>query len=384
MLSSSSISSSSPVRTSSPERRFLRRLSLFLLPVALIAALGGGIGLASGELLPVRLVAWLQARGKPFVFLPQLSDHMYRFKLEAALRQRPDALALGSSRANQWRRAMFRPGSFHNSANAIFVMRDYRRMLEEFGDYAPRVILFSLDYFNFVPAFEWVYRYQSRDDLGALGSPEQIRIMQGVFAELARNPSVLFRPLRHDVPTWGLSAIKTGSGFRLDGSYDYAGIKVADGQETVAEIAAGTQWPLKPASRLEESLKAEFERFTQLARSKGIALVGLTMPFMPEVRAAMEQSRHYDAWRQFESDETKAWIRQQGVIYYDFGKLESFGGRPDEFADPFHPSEPAYIRMLISMLGDDKFRTLFPDIDIGGLKQRLMHATRLDVYRSEF
>lgn len=384
MHSSSSISNSRPARARSPERHFLGRLFLFLLPLAVIAVLGTGVGLLSGELLPVRVVAWLQTCGKPLVFLAKFSDHSYRFKLDAVLRQKPDALALGSSRANQWRSAMFRPTSFYNAANAIFVMRDFHRMLEEFGDFAPRVIIFSIDYFTFVPAFEKVYRHQSREDLGALGSPEQIRITQKVFAELMRDPKALWSPPRDGVWALGMSAIKTGVGFRLDGSYHYGGLNPVRGQDTVAAIAAGTQWPLPPASRLEESSRGEFERFADLARKKGIALVGVTTPFVPEVRAAMEQSPLYQAWRQFESDETKEWIRQQGVIYFDFSKLESFGGRPDEFADPFHPSEPAYIRMLISMLGNDRFRALFPNIDIGSLQERLKSATRLEAYGNEF
>src|SRR4051794_12267626 len=136
MSSSSFISSSRPV---SPARRFLRELSLFLLPLTVIAILGTGIALLCGELLPVRVVAWLQTREKPFVFMPQLSDHTYRFKLEVILRRRPETLALGSSRANQWRSAMFRPTDFYNAANAIFAVRDFHRMLEEFGDFTPRV-----------------------------------------------------------------------------------------------------------------------------------------------------------------------------------------------------------------------------------------------------
>lgn len=384
MLRNSSISNSRPVKAKSPERRFLRRLFLFLLPLAVIAALAGGIGLVSGELLPVRSVAWLQTRGKQLLFLPRFSDHLYRLKLEAARMRRPDALALGSSRANQWRSAMFQPTSFYNAANSIFVIRDYHRMLEEFGDYAPRVIIFSLDHFAFIPAFEHVYRYQSKDDIGPWDSPEQIRIIHKLFSDLVRNPAVLWTAPRDGVGALGLNAMTSGEGFRIDGSYFYGGRRPPDVQESVAGVAKGTQWPVLPASQLDESIKRHFERFAELARRKGIALVGVTMPFAPEVRAAMEQSSQYQAWRQFESDETREWIRRQGVIYFDFGKLESFDGRPDEFVDPFHPSEPAYVRMLISMLADDKFRALFPSIDIGNLKTRLSGATRLQAYSDAF
>jgi hypothetical protein len=372
------------VEATNPERRFLRRLVLFLLPLALIAALGAGIVVVSGELLPVRKVAWLQMRGKQVLFLPKFSDHLYRLKLEAVLMRRPDALALGSSRANQWRSAMFRPTSFYNAANSIFLMRDYHRMIEDFGDFAPRVIIFSFDHFAFIPAYEYVYRYQSRDDVGPWGSPEQIRITQKTLSEFVRNPMLLWTATRAGVGTLGLNAIITGEGFRNDGSYFYGARAPVDVQESVAGIAMGTQWPVPPAAHLDESVKRHFERFAELARRKGIALVAVTTPFAPEVRAAMEQSSRYQAWRQFESDETKEWVRKQGVIYFDFGKLESFGGRSDEFVDPFHPSEPAYIRMLIAMLANDGFRALFPDIEFNDLKNRLEGATRLEAYDKPF
>ena len=136
--------------------------------------------------------------------------------------------------------------------------------------------------------------------------------------------------------------------------------------------------------RLDNAVLHEFERFTELARQKGITLVGVTMPFVPEVTRAIEQSTLYQAWRQFEGPQTKEWIRNQGVIYFDFTKLESFGGRPDEFVDPFHPSEPAYVRMLIAMLADPKFRALVPDLGINGLQERLKHAGPTKAYRNDF
>ena len=36
--------------------------------------------------------------------------------------------------------------------------------------------------------------------------------------------------------------------------------------------------------------------------------------------------------------------------FFNVANLESVGGRPQEFVDPFHPSESAYIRMLLTML----------------------------------
>lgn len=379
MSSNSSISNSRPHSAA----RFVLRLTLFLLPLAAITIPAFAIPYLSGELLPVSTVAWLQTRGTPFTFLTKLSDHSYRLKVEAVLWKKPEAVAMGSSRANQWRSAMFRPTHFYNAANAVFMVRDFRRMLEEFGDFSPRVILFSFDYFTFVPAFEGPYISQSRTDIDGWASPEQIRIIQGVLDDVVTTRSLPW-PSHNGAWALGLSAIRSGSGFRLDGSYHYGDRAFDDGTSSVSAIEVGKQWPLVPAEHLDGSILREFERFTELARQKGIALVGVTMPYIPKVREAMERSPHYGAWRQFQSAATKEWIRKQGVLHFDFSDLASFGGRPDEFADPYHPSEPAYIRMLLSMVADERFRTLFPDLKAHDLEETLKHAGRLDAYRDAF
>ena len=384
-MSSSSITpSSEPVTVPAEMKRFWSRLRVFLSPLILIGFLAAMVGLSTGELVPVRFVAWLQTWQRPFVFLPRYSDHTYELKLEGARMRKPEILVLGSSRANQWRSAMFRPAGAFNGANAIFAVGDFRNMLEALGDFSPKVIIFSMDYFTFMPSFVEVYKSQSKQDLDGLGSPEQLRIMQSVALDAWQNPALLFDFDVGGVPTFGLSARVSGVGFRIDGSYDYKSVALPDIENVLPAIRKGTQWPIPAGGRLDEQQLHEFERFTDLARQKKIALVGVTMPFLPGVTNAMEQSPLYGAWRQFLSPQTKDWIRKQGVLYFDFTRLESFGGRPDEFADPFHPSEPAYIRMLLKMLENDDFRALVPGLDADRLKNQLKQASRLTAFGNEY
>jgi len=108
------------------------------------------------------------------------------------------------------------------------------------------------------------------------------------------------------------------------------------------------------------------------------------MPFVPAVVNALEQSPLYDRWRQFESQQMREWIQKQGVIYHNFTRLQDFGGRLDGFVDPFHPAETTYLRVLLTMLDDDRFQALFPNIDPGVLRDRLKQATPFEVYRNEF
>src|SRR6266508_6836051 len=122
-------------------RTFCKRLVLFVGPFVTVATLATLASISTGETIPVRFVAWLQTFNRPFVFLPKLSDHTYKLKQEAIRLRKPQILVLGSSRTNQWRSAMFRPEEFYNGGNAIFLHRDFARILRQFGDYAPRVII---------------------------------------------------------------------------------------------------------------------------------------------------------------------------------------------------------------------------------------------------
>lgn len=372
-------------------RTFRKRLVLFFGPFFAVAALATLVSISTGEMIPVRFVAWLQTFSRPFVFLPKLSDHTYKLKQEAIRLREPQVLVLGSSRSNQWRSAMFRPERFYNAGNAIFLQRDFARILEQFAEYAPRVIIFSLDYFTFTDAFEEVYRRQSRDDIGEFGSREHVKVLSGLISEFFKDPKSLI-PFRTDgiygAYAIGLYAAQTGSGARIDGSYQYGhairGFPQITVQSAVEAIRLGRQWPVLPGSHLGERQRQELQLFATLAKAKGITLIGITMPFAPEVVRALDESPHHDIWKLFQSDETRKWLQDLGILYFDFTRLDSFGGKSDEFVDPFHPSEPAYIRMLLTMLRSSKFRSVFPRMNADELKSRLRESSRLEAFRNEF
>jgi hypothetical protein len=391
MSSSSSIlNSDAKLRFVRPARRFCLRLSGFLLPLVLIGLLVAGTVARTGELLPVSFVAWLQTFNRPFIYLAQFSDHTYRLKVDAARLLRPDVLVMGSSRANQWRSAMFNPQTFYNAGNSIYPQRDFRQMLEDLGDYAPRVIIFSLDFYTFNNTWDQRFALVSHGDLGALNSAETADISRQ-FLDTAKSDPLEFslnpREPLYGVPALGLMAARNGSGFRIDGSYQYGGHILGDPgvslESAVQRVALGEK-PFQPGRQIDQEQRREFERFVDLARKKGVVLVGITAPFAPALVEALDRSPQHEIWRDFQKPEFSDWIRRQGVIYFNFTHLESFGGKADEFADPFHPSEPADIRMLLTMLREPAFRALFPKLDPLSLEARLKQASRFEAYRNEF
>jgi len=391
MSSSSSISNSSsvaPHATLVP--RFGVRLAKFFTPIVLLGFIAGAIVFMSAELLPVSAVAKLQSYGRSFIYLAKFSDHTYRLKVEATIIKKPGILAMGASRSNQWRSAMFRPAIFYNAGNCLYTQRDYRRMLEDVGDNAPRVIIFSVDFYTFNNDWDPTFGTVSYDELSGWGSGEQRKILRDIIGQAGREPVSLIRaPIDpvYAVPALGLMASSTGIGTRIDGSYQY-GARILGKQgvslESAIERTAIGRKPFQFGAKIDQAQRDEFERFVKLARSKGITLIGVTMPFAPQVVDAMNRSPKHAIWREFQTPEFAEWVEQQGVTYFNFTNLESFGGRPQEFVDPFHPSEPAYVRMLLTMLANSKVRAIFPEMDESALRKRLAESNDFESYRNDF
>jgi hypothetical protein len=393
MASSSSTLSSESGSCVLPARDLFRRLAWFVAPYCTVAVVLALLVLRTGELLPARFVAWLMNGPVTFVYLDEFSDHSFQFKLESTRLRRPEVLAIGGSRMNQWRSAMFKPYEFFNASNCLYTQHDYRRFLEGLGDYAPRVLVFSLDFYTFNPDYDAFFERVSFSDMDGFGSSEQTGIARRLFGRARADPTVLLPTQReplHGVPALGLHAAETGTGFRRDGSYQYGAVILgrpdsgaASIDNAVARVDNGSV-PLLRAAHLDQDRRRELERFAAAARQKGIKLVAITMPYTPRVKQALDRSSQHGIWREFQNDETARWIRQQGVIYFNFSDLESFGGKPDEFVDPFHPSETAYSRMLQVMLQNPDFAAILPGVSRESIEQRMDKATQFEVYFNEF
>lgn len=378
--------------TKSAELSFLGRLGRFISPFVAVAMLIAVVLVRTGEVVPTKAVAYLGAFGRPFLYLPELSDHSYRFKLEGARLLRPDILVLGNSRMNQWRSAMFRPFSFYNAGNCLYTQRDYRRFLEDLGPYAPRVIIFSLDFFTFNPAYDEIFQNVAYDELGSRSS-EFRSIVKGLLSIAVNSPASLVQNQReplYQLPALGVHAARAGDGFRIDGSYQYGRIMRGSSDSGAVSVAAAVSRvsrgvvPFLPADHLDDARRAELEKFAAAARERGIKLVAVTMPYDPRVADAVESSSAYGIWKQFYSDATATWLRNQGIVYFDFTRLESFGGRGDEFFDPFHPTETAVLRMLLRILDDQNGAAIFHGLNRGDLQSALSRSNKYEVFKNEF
>jgi hypothetical protein len=392
MLPNSSTTNSEPSRpAAAAPALFVWKVALFTAPYLMLGAFAWTFVMRSGELESVDRVAQRQADGRPFIYGAAFSDRAYRLKVEAARRIRPDVLALGPSRMNQWRSAMFAPLRFYNAGNCVYVQRDFRRVLEDLGDPLPRIVLFSIDYYTFDPAWDTWFEYVSREDVPKWGTAGHSAILRRLGEAVSKEPRLLLARAREPIygqSAIGLRAIQLGNGFRIDGSFQYGtALTQSEPPDTVESVLGRirrSEPPFMASAVLDDERRDELKRFVELAHSRRIKLVGITMPYAPEVVQALNRSASHGAWKQFQDPQFATWLEQLGVVYFNFTNLETFGGRAEEFVDPFHPSEAAYVRMLLTMLGDARFQELVPAVRASALRDRLRAGSLIEVFRNDF
>lgn len=373
---------------SGPSKKFLRKISIFLAPIILIVGGVLSVGLVSGEFFPVKFPAWLVKQGKPFLYLPKFSDHNFRFKVEATRFIDPKILVLGPSRANQWRSSMF-TGTFYNAAQSVYTFKDYRQFIEELGDNTPEVMIVSVDYYNFNPDWNEMFRTVNKTDIGA---SDILSIGMRLYEELLEHPNKILRfqedPI-YGIPAIGLSAGEWGAGFRIDGSFQYGQEIQGNNEKTVSvenvlNRIENNVAPFQQSDALDGSSFSDFVEFVELAKSKNIAVIAVTMPYMPIVIDSIETSPRHQSWRDFRSVAFKNRLVMQDILYFDFADIDSFGGNTEEFVDPFHPSETAVLRILLKMIEDPEIASLLATATREELETKLANATKLEVFRNQF
>ncbi len=252
----------------------------------------------------------------------------------------------------------------------------------------PKVIIVSLDFFTFNT--DWTRSFSSflHEDI----KYEELPFILKQFVKHAwATPAIVLKspidPI-YGVPAIGLSA-SSGVGFRLDGSYQYGwafdGTKSGLTDVGALESINTGGSPFQFADEMDVHLIEDFKTFVELCKRNGIALVGVTMPYSAALVDAVEKSDRHGIWRQFRGASFQKWLSEQGVIYFDFTRTTTFGGREQEFIDVLHPTEPAYVRILLAMLKDERFKVLLPRIDPARLEQKLLMplCTRSFVTSSE-
>jgi hypothetical protein len=367
-------------------RRFLLKLTIFLLPFAAVLAVAAVVLGVSGEFVAIGRALDLQDRSSDVLFGLAYSDPTEHFKMQGVLKRGPAVLALGTSRVMQFRTECFRPGvSFYNAGNGVTRIRHLNIFLDKIpAGREPAVILLGLDQCFFNINFDPLSadNIESRLDHDRrpfdIFTSRWLDVYRDYFAGKFSLRDFIDPSRRKQL---GLFAITTFNGFRPDGSY-YWGRLISDPlnpknpgnldfdfHNTLARIRNGHR-RFEYGSEVSRGALTEVDRFLASARSRNIHIVGFLPPFAHRVYERMlSMGNRYDYLKQLPGALNGVFARH-GFPLFDLSDLKWLGASDREAIDGYHGSEKAYHRALILMAEDDPYlKNYVRDLDY--LRERL-------------
>jgi hypothetical protein len=357
-------------------RRFFARVALFLAPVAAVLGAGELLLWRSGEAAPAAWVLDAQARDPSRLYLRGFLDQQFwAYKYEAVLRRRPRVLALGSSRAMQFRAEMFGTDgpSFYNGGGMVQSIADLATFARRLPAQATqRVVLLGIDHF-------WLSEgVADTDNLGpqidGRGVTAALTDASGHLAALRallRRPDLVRDELHGlgDARNVGLAARHGKGGFRFDGSYDYAlpvpageaGWRFQDREQPPIprRIRDGIR-QFARTSGLSEARLGELRQALVVLKNRGILVAGYLPPLSADARRALAevpaQAALWDAARQ----RVPALFAELGLPLVDASGTELLGLDDRAMIDGLHALETFHARLLLRLLDDPRLRDALP------------------------
>lgn len=373
--------------------RFLTQVAYFVTPLGLLCAFPLAVLWRSGEFHSVQYVETLMQRSTPLVHGPAYNNYRQEYQRDMMEKRTPEVITLGSSRVGEFRAAFFKnPTLFQNGTGgfngALSGMSDFVQDMPT----PPRIIIASMDQYFFQPEDaknRVVERPYTPPPHSAFYEPffESFFRAGGwwkVYSDYSAgkiNLHTIFGARSPTTTATGLRAVANGSGFTNDGS-DYYGEVIyspALQEKTASDIAAlsaqitetyGDEY----GSGISEDALAQVRRLLNLARSRGVIVIGFLPPMSHAVHArlaAYPEAPYAYAYRHL-GGVLAGIYKEYGFDFYDFSDITSFGASDKEMLDSKHGSEKMYTRLFIVMAQHSA--VLQPLTDIPYLQERLRSA----------
>ena len=350
--------------------RFALQIAWFWVPVFLCLAAIEAVLWVSGETWPVERVVRYQQAHQPALFLRGAMGQAFQpYKLYAAAHLRPRVMALGSSRAMQFRSEIFGAESFYNAGGSIQSLDDldaFFRLLP--ADAWPRVVLLGVDVWWFNGNLQ-IPVTDLQDD-PARSWAAHLTVIQ----KLARRPGMLRElliGLRHPRAI-GIAAGFSGAGFRADGSMYYklplpppgAPWEFVDHEDPPIPVRLReTLEQFQPAARAAPERLARLAAILQRLRRAGVTVIGFAPPFSSASLAILENDpRHRGLWTDFRRAMPPLFARFD-FPWYDGSSTAALGIDDRYLFDGFHGSETFQLYLLRALLRDPRVRAALPEAE---------------------
>jgi hypothetical protein len=336
-------------------RRFVTILLLMLSPVLIAGAALEALAWRIGETMPMSMISQWQDGGTDRVWRGGDGHSYLTYKIARVTDRKPDILLIGSARANAFRGASFAPNNFFNAGMTGWTFDQYRRFLELVGEngYAPKVLVFDLDYWMFNAGFD----HYVGDRFDEKPTPHVASLLR-VIGQLRDDPASLWRALPSTDRMHGLYALLAGDGFHTDGSLP--GKPATPDPQRLADDSTGVGVPpVELAEHMAPDQITRFDQFVAYAKQKHIALIGIQLPFYAKILDALN-TPEAGSWHEFQSPEWRQHMADAGVVFFDFADMPEYRDKPEYFTDSLNAT-PALVEHVTQLvLADPRVQALLP------------------------
>lgn len=342
---------------------FLKKLFLFLLPVALFLVLPIVVVVFGREYVSMRTVVGVQMKYPDTIFgFAYNNESFIPYKKLLVENSNPKVVTIGSSRVMQIRKEFFlNEDDFINAGGISKRLGDVQMFLQELpNDTSIEVLIMGLDQEMF---YENPLSYEDRTE-----SMLPIRFIR-LVSQMGRRMYLDYVAQKYSLSLLledfygtkniGLSALVCGDGFRSDGSYRYnessqnprrvEQVLLQIDQQAKRITVDQQEMTKEKEGNLEENIKMLSDIF-EIAKQKEIRIIGFLPPYPEPTYQAMLSGSGLD--REMVTTvplRVEEIFSEYGHPFFDLSATSVFEGEGDltEFVDVIHGTDVMYLKMLI-------------------------------------
>ncbi len=341
--------------------RFICKVVVFLLPLALLFAFPVAVFILSREAYPTKLSVSLQAVHPEIVVGKAFYDANNGLAYKQALiaQRDPQIVFVGSSRTMEFRKEFFKdPSMFINAAFGAANTTDMGEIVTALPDQT-KLLVIGLDQKVFKPGYEPAV-IQDSASLSEMVTDFVSYDWREIYFDYIRTEFTVHKLAQRFSSSGdiGLTALIKGDGYRGDGSYQYEfELSNQSQQKTLAALTAAAisslhadRGSFQYGTTTSQRALDELDQALAEAHAKHIAVIGFLPPYEPAIRQELfSKNDTYSAEALALPREIKQIFAKYGYEVFDFSDVSMFPQTEHEYINEDHPTDKLDLRMLVYM-----------------------------------
>lgn len=347
-------------------RSFWLKITTFTVPFVIpFFMLTGGLAFI-GESMPLRVVLWHQQSDEIVLFRPRYGNRDQQYKQLAVNLNKPDVMAIGSSRVLQIREEFFirNPDAFYNAAAPAWQLEQVYNLLTTVDKEAlPDILLLGIDPPWFVESYEGDTFPEPVSDFANFFIVNRSYIQDVADDVDFSRPNFDTQNYQQRVEprsgglALGMRAIRDGHGFRNDGSEQFGDYLVAgwlwqpQQRERHLELMRNGEDVYPYGEELDPDALAMIRALLNFAQENDILVIGFMPSYTPTLWQEMLQTGNH-TYIPVVTDTMRAMFDEYEYPFFDYSDGAWVGATDEDFFDGWHASERANLQLYLDILAN--------------------------------